>query len=252
MSIKPKSLVRGIGQRALLLLLFVPHSTNAEMRIWSDRDGKQVAAEFSKEAFGKVFLRDVTGKMIPIDVENLSSNDAKYIRTMVSPKIEVKVVTKTKSVKANEYNNDLQQMWIVTETIQIRKTSSPRFDGKLSGEVYLVGKDIVSDRYVMLCRERFSPAFSEEKNKNYEFSVSAEVCRFEDYNGQDRGYEYAGHLVVVFGPQGDRLATATDLSRFSDEALDSLRAFSYFTFFDQDGRKRSTPRPEYSNTRRSF
>jgi hypothetical protein len=251
MSINSKKLVRGIGQLAFLLL-FMPHSAHAEMRVWVDRSGKQYVAEFSKEIFGKVFLRDVAGEIISMEVESLSASDAEYVRTMKPPKIDVKVTAKTKGIKLSEYNNNLEQAWTVTETIQIRKISNPRFDGRLSGEVYLVGKDIVSGRYVMLCREQFSPVFNEENNGNYEYKVSTEVRRFEDYNLQTRGYEYAGHLVIVFGPQGDRLATGTSLNRFSDEALDSLRKFPYFTFFDQDGRKQSTPHPEYSSSRRSF
>jgi hypothetical protein len=232
------------------LLMFLCGAARAEMRVWADRSGKQYTAEFSKEAFGLVFLRDVNGSLFSIKLDELSAGDTKFIRTMVAPTIRVSVASKMKAIPTSIYAEDLEQVWQVSETIQIEKSSPARFDGKLSGEIYLVGEDILTGRYLMLHTQEFYPVFNEANNGRYELTVSTKVRHWEEYNMiENRGYDYAGYLLIVSGPRGERLATKTSLNRFSDEALEALRGFSYFTFFNGDGRKVSVPRPEYSEDR---
>lgn len=234
-----------------LLLFLLSNSAWAEMRVWADRSGNQYTAEFSKEDFGLIYLRDMNDSLFSIKLGDLSASDTKFVRTMMAPTIEVSVSSKLKELDVSTYSATLSpKVWLATETIQIKKSSPARFDGNLSGEVYLVGKDVLSGRYIMLHTQKFYPVFNEQNDQQFELSVSTKVRHWDEYNTiESRGYDRAGYLVVIFGPRGNRLATKTSLNRFSDEALESLRSFPYFTFFNKDGRKVSVPRPEYSEDR---
>ncbi len=142
---------------------------------------------------------------------------------------------------------------VVTAEVQVRKKSRAPFNGILRAEVYLIGKEVATDHYRLSGRGTSRVQFTEENQGVYTFQTSADFRVYEEYNDLEmRGAEYAGYLAVVMDSMGNRLAAETDLSWLKDEKIDALRKFHIDSFFDENCRKRSVPRPRYYDARFDF
>ena len=95
--------------------------------------------------------------------------------------------------------------------------------------------------------------FTEENKGRYTFKTSAIYRVYEEYNELEiRGASYEGYLVVVVDPQGNKIATETDLSWLLDENINKIRNFYVGIFFNENCNKRSVPRPKYYDGRVRF
>ena len=240
--------------------LFFRGSVFAEMRVWEDTSGKSVKAEFVRELFGSVELRRPDGSLRSIPLEELSAQDTRYLRTRIPPEIELETRAQTKEKVRNknttrsEYEQFADDISVVTVTVQIRQKSSAVFNGTLRAEVYLIGKEVATDPYRLSGKGTAQVQFTEENRGKYSFQTAADFRVYEEYNNlETRGARYAGYLVVVIDPMGNKLATQTDLSWLEDdEKIDALRKFHIDAFFDDSCRERSVPRPRYYDARREF
>jgi hypothetical protein len=235
--------------------MFCGGTAYAEMRIWEDTSGKQVKAEFDRELFGAVELRRPDGSLYSIPLENLSAQDLNYLRTRIPPEIELNIRTQKKGKVRNEdFARTGDTINVITATVEIRQKSSAVFNGILRMEVYLIGREVATADYRLSGKETFQVQFTEENKRRQTVQTSADFRVYEEYNNlQTRGAEYAGYLVVVIDPQGDKLAIKTDLSWLREEdRVDELRKFHVDSFFDQNVRKRSVPRPKYYEGRIQF
>jgi hypothetical protein len=238
-----------------LASVFFCGSISAEMRIWEDTSGKSVKAEFVREIFGSVELRRPDGSLHSIPLENLSAQDTKYLRTRIPPEIELNVRTqKLPKVRNKEFVRANDVITVVTAEVQVRKKSSAAFNGILRAEVYLVGKEVATDDYRLSGKGTSQVQFTEENQGMYTFKTAADFRVYEEYNELAiRGAEYVGYLVVVIDPRGNKLGAQTDLSWLEeDENIDALRKFYVDSFFDENCRKRSVPRPRYYDSREDF
>jgi len=229
-------------------------SVSAEMRIWEDTSGMMVKAEFVREIFGAVELRRTDGALHSIPLGNLSSQDADYVRTRIPPEIELNVrKQKRDKVRNEEFVRGGDIISVITAEIEVKKTSRAPFNGILRAEVYLIGKEVATDHYRLSGRGTSRVQFTEENQGVYTFQTSADFRVYEEYNDLEmRGAEYAGYLAVVMDSMGNRLAAETDLSWLKDEKIDALRKFHIDSFFDENCRKRSVPRPRYYDARFDF
>ncbi|MDF7824967.1 SHD1 domain-containing protein [Pontiellaceae bacterium B12227] len=63
----------------------------AEMRIWSDKKGNTIEAEFMSMMGSKVVLKTPQGKTIKVPAAGLSDADKKYLSENIPPKIKIEV-----------------------------------------------------------------------------------------------------------------------------------------------------------------
>lgn len=240
--------------------LFLCGSAVAEMRVWEDAAGKEVRGEYVREQFGFLELRQPDGSLYSIPLENLSAQDTQYLRTRIPPEIELKVRAQKRPKERNknatrarfeQYRDDIN---VVTARVEVHKKSSAPFTGTLRAEVYLIGKEVATDDYRLSGKEAEKIQFTEENKGVYTFETSADFRVYQEYNRlQIRGAEYAGYVVVVIDAMGNTLAVKTNLSWLNDDKkIDALRKLYVDAFFDQNGRKRSVPRPQYFDGRREF
>ena len=243
-----------------LAAVFFCGSVFAEMRVWEDSSGKSVKAEFVRELFGSIELRRPDGSLHSIPLENLSAQDVKYLRTRIPPEIELDVRTKKLAKERNEnatrseYEQFADDIDVVTAKIEIRQKSSAVYNGTLRAEVYLIGQEVATDHFRLSGKGTSQVQLTEANEKKYTFETAADFRVYEEYNKlETRGAKYAGYLVVVIDPAGKKLATATDLSWLEGEKkIDALRLFHIDSFFDENCRKRSVPRPRYFDARHEF
>ncbi|MBI9021472.1 MAG: hypothetical protein JEZ10_09505 [Verrucomicrobia bacterium] len=238
---------------ALTTVLFCG-SVSAEMRVWEDTSGNPVTAEFVREIFGAVELRRPNGALHSIPLESLSAQDTEYLRTRIAPEIELNVRTQKRGkVRNEEFVRNGDVIDVITAEVQIRKKSRTPFNGILRAEFYLIGKEVATEDYRLSGRETCRIQFTEENKGLFTFQTSADFRVYEEYNDFEvRGAEYAGYLVLVMDSTGNRLSSLTNLSWLKDEKIDALRKLHLDSFFDENCRKRSVPRPSYYDSRIEF
>jgi len=237
-----------------LTAVFFCGSVSAEMRIWEDKSGISVQAEFVRELFGSVELKKPDGSRYSIPLENLSTQDMKYLRSRMPPEIELDVRTQKRGkVRNKEFVQESDVINVVTATVEIRQKSSAAYSGTLRAEVYLIGKEVATDDYRLSGKGTSQVQLTEANKRTFTFETSADFRVYEEYNKlETRGAEYDGYLVVVFDSLGNKLATKTDLSWLEEGEIDALRKFNIDSFFGENCRKRSVPRPRYSGARQEF
>ncbi len=243
------------------IAVFFCGSVYAEMRVWEDTSGKAVKAKFVRELFGSVELRRPDGSLHSIPLEKLSAQDMKYLRTRIPPEVELEIRTKKLPMVRNE-NDATESDWeqfaddinVVTATVEVRQKSSAVFNGTLRAEVYFIGKEVATDHLRLAGKGTSQVQFTEENRRKHTFEIAANFRVYEEYNKlETRGADYAGYLVVVIDPSGNKLVVKTDLSWLEeDEKIDALRKFHVDAFFDENCRKRSVPRPRYYDARHEF
>jgi hypothetical protein len=225
----------------------------AGMRVWEDTSGRSFEGEYIRTIFGRVTLRDPDGKPFFVSVTDLSLSDLKYIQTLVPPTVQIEARKKTiPKVRNKTFAADDDFIDVVTLDVKVEKTSRMPYDAELQAEVYLVSKEVATDDYGLFGKRAVAVRFTDGNKGVFEFSSTAEVRRYADWNtGEARGATYAGYLVVVLDPQGSRISAKSDLSWLKDEKkIDALRALRVGNFFDESCRKRSVPRPHYTQDRR--
>jgi hypothetical protein len=198
---------------------------------------------------GKLFIRNTTGEGISIPLEELSAGDLKYVRKMVPPEMGIRASRKKDKLKMPDATSGMEEVWQITLEIDVTKKSNARFDGRLAAQVMLIAEDELSGHYLLLDRKPFFPVFNDQNNGKYTFSTTTKVRRWMEYNNEMRGYDYAGYIIMLDGPNGKRLLTDTDLNGFEDGAATLIETYPIFTFFDQTGRKKSVPRVRYTEAR---
>lgn len=241
-----------------LTAVFFCGAVSAEMRVWEDKSGKAVKAEFVRELFGSIELRRPDGSLHSIPLENLSAQDMTYLRTRIPPEIEVEVRTqkrekeRNKNATRSEYEQFSDEINVITAKVEVRQKSSAVFNGTLRAEVYFIGKEVATDHLRLSGKGTSQVKFTEENKRKHTFEASTDFRIYEEYNRDTRGADYAGYLVVVLDALGNKLAVLTDLSWLEGDKIDVLRKFHVDAFFDKECRKRSVPRPRYYDGRHEF
>jgi hypothetical protein len=225
---------------------------SAEVRIWEDRDGNQYEAEFVRELFDILVLRDLNGKEHQLAVEDLSEHDQKYIRVMVPPVMEIDFSKKTrfkpKPIELSDSDDDITIL--LTGTVCVYKKSKRPFTSRLKAEVYFIAEEVDGDNFILL--ERAGSDFLFTDQDTYEFTTDEiEFASFRAITGQRRGEEYLGYLVAVLDARDNILLVKTDIPWLEDKA-GKLRelylrgaASRFVRNFDKNVEKTEVPRPHY-------
>ncbi len=221
----------------------------AELRVWTSQNGKQLEATFERLSFDSVKVRTPAGVPISLELNRLSDMDVKYLRTVVEPEIAVKVKKKKKSVPRNSafMHEDDNGYEAVTLTVDIRKTSKFPYDGTLRAEAVMLGEEVnYSDLYRVVAKNVFPVTLPEDNGGQCEFSFEGRFRTYVEYTGAEtRGIEYGGYLIVLSDARGKVVHVETDLAWLNTpEKVDRLRTFRYFTFLNQECKKRSVPQPK--------
>jgi hypothetical protein len=71
-------------------ILLLAAQSNAELRIWTGRDGGQsIEAEYLRFAGDQLFLKRVDGKELKVSLNKLSEEDIQYVQLKNPPKLEI-------------------------------------------------------------------------------------------------------------------------------------------------------------------
>jgi hypothetical protein len=212
---------------AVCIMLGVAMAGNAlaEFRIWTDKKGNSLEAEFVCENAGRIVLRDREGKDFKLILESLSENDQRYLRSKLPPTISIDF-SKTQDRRKQEYYSDVDMQCEVV----IKQTSRMPYDGELNR----------NKEFVMLDRTEKTFNFKDSKS----FSFKGSMFRMRQYDSTyylDDGVEYQGFLVAVYDPAGNVVDVKSSRTEFI-ENLASLSEFKAGNRFSKDMQQKSNIR----------
>jgi hypothetical protein len=234
------------------LVFAVSLSLQAEMRAWTDKTGRQFQAEYVREIFGIVLMDTLAGERISVAFDQLSSPDQVYLRKMIPPELGISFSKRTVKKTQSAYTWWYDETVFVTGEISIRKISEPPYTGVLFAEVFMIGKEVVTGNYALLEKKTESFSLKNQEGKAYQFEITVESRRYQEYNNQTRGVQFIGYAVVVEDGTGNRVAMQSDLKWVTAEKIAELRKFDTSSFFNENCREVPVPRPAYYTERTTW
>lgn len=240
------------GIMCVILFFLSGRVAMADMKVWYCRDGQAVVGEFERTGLGKIFVRGADRRIISIELSNLVAADLNYLYAKIPPELDVAFKTRAVSV---EVGPDARQddIYGITATVRLEKTSKLPFKGALSGRLYLIGKEVATDHYRLFAKKAFAVSFPDPEDNLFEVKKYAEIKTYDEYDGRERGARYAGYVVAIYGVDGSLMNLKTNLSWIEEEQLGLLEKMTVPAFFYEDCKERSVPRPsaetrEYKDT----
>ncbi|MGE4489726.1 MAG: hypothetical protein AB7E95_09300 [Kiritimatiellales bacterium] len=234
----------------LLIIFLVNCSAVAAERAWAKKDGTSFKAEFVKEIFGSAMFKTSDGGKLFVDISDLSQTDVTFIHTMVPPKVEISFSKRSGLKERSIFARDEDEIEIVTGAVSVRKVSKAPYEGKVTVEVFMIGREIATPEvYYLLDRKRETFIFDEEKKNIHVFEVPVEVRWYREYNNQSRGRKFAGYVAIVTDSNGVDFGFSSDLDWITEDKVESLRKLRAHNFLSKRCRKTSVPRPDYYTER---
>jgi hypothetical protein len=218
----------------------------AEMRIWTDRKGKSIEAEFVRTTSDKVVLRQSDGVELSASLDTLSEKDRRYAILQAPPSIDITVsinVDRENKGRTWASGSGFQiQSESISAEMKIRKTSSAAYGAPLNAELYLIGHTEKDDLFIILDRKMSGFRFTAENNNAHGFN-SGDVSLKQLEGSTQIGVEYKGYLAVVRDKAGNVLDMKTnklDFRKNADAIVGSERGAIFDKDFAKVGRNRVT------------
>lgn len=189
---------------SVVLLISALNVARAELRVWTDENGKKIEAEHVRTLTDQVVLRQSDGSEIRVSLDTLCERDRRYAILQTPPRIDISVSTDTDRSNTgygNRWSIQVQKESISVEA-SIRKSSSAPYEAPLRAELYLIGSPEQQDGYVILDKRAEPFSFSTE-NKNQHVFESRDIKLKQLEVGREIGIEYKGYLVAVRDKTGE-------------------------------------------------
>lgn len=181
----------------ILLSCFICGSALAEMRLWEDKKGNSLEAEYQCMVMGKVVLRDRKGKDHKLSLSSLSEKDQKFLQTKLPPDINIEF--KKWQDRKTRYSSSTVEM---RGEITLTKTSRLPYEAGLKAILFMIGEDSYEDEYIMMDRAEFTFDFKKEKEHTFE-GEKFKMHQDKDAYDNDDGVEYRGYLVIIYDAGGE-------------------------------------------------
>jgi hypothetical protein len=178
--------------------MLVSHVAQAELRVWTDQNGKTIEAEHVRTLTNTVVLRQVNGFEIRISLDTLSERDRQYAILQTPPRIEISVASDTD--RSNTGYGGRRSIQVQEETVsvevKVRKSSSAPYEAPLRAEIYLIGSPENKEGFIILDKRIDQFSFSVD-NGNQHVIQSRGIKLKQIESGRQIGVEYKGYLVAI-------------------------------------------------------
>ena len=231
-------------QWLVILIVWVIGGTaiHAEMRIWTDKKGNSIEAEFVKLFSGKVVLKTAAGKQIKVPQNGLSQKDLEYLKNAVPPKIdiEVNINTDSKNMNNKDYVSsiNMKQEKIRGKVTITKKNRAPSCR-KFVAYLYIFTKHQQSEEIKVV--DTKTHAFSFEKHNTVKFEGSTISTHYYNksygsgYSSEydNYGEEYEGYLVFIEDETGNIICTKSSRSLYESN-ISQIKKSKKNDHFDDD------------------
>jgi len=227
-------------KKTIILALFmvscfaVGQDESGKLRVWKDRDGKTVKAEYVRTEVESVILRREDGSEFKVSMKSLSDPDIEFVRMQTPPRIEINmepsVDTYTVGYLGNAGYDYTVKYQVVEPSVLLRKTSTEPYEAPLDMEVILLGRIREVDRYIILDNSVITFAF--KGRQSYEVSYVGYPVDLRQISGSWRsGVEYEGYLVIIRDSRGQLVAVKASKIALEQNAaeLSGVQAGSMLT-----------------------
>jgi len=205
-------------------------SVYAEMRLWEDKKGNYLEAEFVCETAGKIMLKGADGKEYKLSLSALSSKDQKFLESLLPPKLDINF-TKSKDTRSRSYSSKDEMLQC---EVTIKKATTRPYSGELSAEMVVVGKEYRTDYFVVLDKASTTFKLTKETGEIHAFKSSRVHLHVYDSSSSGKhGTEYHGFLVVVSDSHGNVIDIKASRDSFKENS-DKLLKISVGSKFDKD------------------
>jgi len=215
----------------------VLQSTFAEYRIWKDKKGHSIEAEFVCERSGLVMIKKRDGKILKLPKGKLSDADQKYLALEVPPKLEL-IFSKKQDRRNRDYGYaDVDMECEVT----VKKKSKATYDGTLKVILLVVGIEKRQKSYIML--DRVEATFEFKQSKKFLLKGNRFRMR-EDHDDNNYGSEYVGFLAVVLDKKNRIIEVKSNRKEFA-AGVDLLLKIKKGKYFERNLKERKTDISSY-------
>ncbi|MEN8254931.1 MAG: hypothetical protein ABFR33_05615, partial [Verrucomicrobiota bacterium] len=182
-------------------------SGEPEMRRWTLSTGQTVEAEFVTVIGIEAALKNATGKIRKIPLEQLSPEDRTYIELARPPVFDVNFSKKERQqLFTGRYPRPPKEE--ATYGVRFKQTSTGTYDHELHAEMFAIGQQHAqtTGKYELLDRQQTSFNPAEEEQRTYEFRSDRKVVLT---GGTRPGSDYEGYLVTLTDERGVVVAVET-------------------------------------------
>lgn len=224
-----KKLLTGI----LIVLIVGGTIAHAEMRMWTDKKGNSIEAEFVKLFSGKVVLKTKAGKQVKVPQSGLSQKDIDYLKNVIPPKIDIEVDLDNNSTQTSSdgYGYSSRRKQKIKGSVTLIKKNREPSNRKFTAYLYVFAKELRDDEIWVL--DTVKKDFSFENQKKIEFSGSQRSVNYTDYSdGADYGDKYEGYLVFIEDDNGKIICTKASRSLYESKISQIKKSKSNARFDD--------------------
>jgi len=222
-----------ITTMAIALLCF--NSAQAEMRIWTNTDGKTIEAEFFTTIGDQVVVKDAKGKQLKIPMATLSPADLEYIELEQPPKLIINFTKQSnqRTRPTSPYlNEDPIRIMDYTFGAKVKQDSAKTYNHELKVEYFAIGGEITGDKNILLDRKESSFTPTRENDQSHQFK--GKPVEILDYDMKDRrfGRKVVGNLITVTDVRGKIIAFNSSPTWLMTN-IENLKQLPVGAYFDE-------------------
>ena len=197
-------------------------------RVWHTANGKILGkACFVMLLGGKVVLRDTKEALQKIPLNLFCAADQEYVELETPPRFNIDFSKQSRrlNVPPSFFPSwEQPKLFEYTFSAKLKQVSANHYSHPLKVELFVIGKEIMGNRYLLLDRQVRSFIPSQQKDRRFRFSGQSVLLRDSTFYKQRRGERYCSFLIVVSDEKGRIIQYATP-KKWLFEHLNDLRTF---------------------------
>lgn len=225
----------------------------AEMRAWVLADGRTFEAELSGAVSfdDNVKMIDAEGNELKVPFDQLSPDDRNYIDIKRVPKLDIDMLRSLPQVhfssKVSQRLNEVRDPEIrASFGVRVKQVGTGTYDHELTAEIFVIGKQVFADRYILLMRESVPFRLNKGNGQRFEYESKKVIPLRDFYIGNNiarRGEKYHGYIILVTDELG-HLVTHEESSKWLIDNVDNLKQLKAGNYLDQKCLRRYPARPD--------
>ena len=210
----------------VVLIHAVPFVVPAELQLWTLEDGTTFEAELVSVFSSEAAFKNARGKVRKVPLDRFSEDARTRIELESPPRLSFEFMKGRDGTVFPQGISELTQRPPEVRChygMRIKQASSGNYNHELYLELFVVGRERLGDKYILLDHQNTAFFMTRESKKEFEFRSEREVVlRNFMVAGSVRGEKYHGYLAVVKDARGE--IVAVDASHdWLNENIENLR-----------------------------
>ena len=206
-----------------------------KFREWTLRDNSSFKATYVSKTGSLVFFENEAGKQAKVEFSKLITSDQDFISLLKPPSFKIDFVksTSVRFIKTTPYlEEEAPRVNDFVFSVKIKKDDIKEFNQEIFVEFFAIAKELIGDNYILVDRQKSS--FIPTKDNNFSHDFSGPSIEFMEYvyDGDRRGKEYAGNLVVLYDKFG-RVIDFQTSNKWLYENLENLKKIPVGRYFNK-------------------